>query len=182
MTMLGTNIAIIQSSQVLLAKREDFEVWSLPGGMVDPGESVAQAAIRETREETGLRIELLRLVGVYSRLGGAGPDIHGALFVAQPIGGNLTPQPDEVLELRYFAPDALPELIVWWHKLMVADAVGDVNRSIARMIKLAPPEVVHSRQELYNLRDHSGLSRSAFYKYYFEQPDTGATSLEVGGA
>jgi ADP-ribose pyrophosphatase YjhB (NUDIX family) len=88
MIKLGANVAIIQSGRILLTKREDFEVWCLPGGHIDPRESLAQTAIREAHEETGLDIELLRLVGVYSRLSEGG-DMHLALFAARPIGGTL---------------------------------------------------------------------------------------------
>ena len=63
----GTSVAILKDNRVLLTKREDFEVWCLPGGGVDPGESIPQAAIREAREETGLTVHLTRLVGLYGR-------------------------------------------------------------------------------------------------------------------
>ena len=52
--------------EVLLAKRTDNGVWCLPGGHVDLGETLAQACLREFYEETGLRGEVLRLVGIYS--------------------------------------------------------------------------------------------------------------------
>jgi ADP-ribose pyrophosphatase YjhB (NUDIX family) len=54
MPSLGVNIAVIQDGQILLTQREDFEVWCLPGGEVDACESIAQAAVREALEETGL--------------------------------------------------------------------------------------------------------------------------------
>jgi ADP-ribose pyrophosphatase YjhB (NUDIX family) len=60
MINLGVNVAVIEDGRVLLTQREDFPVWCLPGGGVDPGESLAQAAVREVREETGLEVELER--------------------------------------------------------------------------------------------------------------------------
>jgi 8-oxo-dGTP pyrophosphatase MutT (NUDIX family) len=66
---LAVIVAVIDDGKVLLTKREDFEVWCLPGGGVEDGESMAEAAIRETWEEAGIQVELTRLVGVYSRLG-----------------------------------------------------------------------------------------------------------------
>jgi len=178
MVNLGANIAIIQSGRILLMKREDFEVWCLPGGHVDSGESIAQTAIREAREETGLEVELLRLVGVYSRIGG-GVDIHVVLFTAQPSGGILKPQASEVLELRYFAHDALPDSMFWWHRQQVADAFNGIGGGVAWALKVKLAREVNSRQELYALRDRSGLSRPEFYKYYFEQWGTDETKLEV---
>jgi len=179
MIQLGTSIAIIQSGKVLMIKREDFEVWCLPGGMVDPGESVAQAAVREAREETGLEVELLRLTGVYSRTGG-GIDIHVASFVARPVGGSLEPQEGEVLELDYFAPDDLPEHLIWWHRPRIADAFAGVGGSAAWSMSIKPVEQVGSREELYALRDRSGLSRRDFYRYFFEQHGTDDGRREVG--
>ncbi len=67
MPTLGVNVAIFQDSEVLLIQRSDLPVWALPGGGVDNGESVAQAATREALEETGLEVALTRLVGICSR-------------------------------------------------------------------------------------------------------------------
>ncbi|HLZ55533.1 MAG TPA: NUDIX domain-containing protein [Ktedonosporobacter sp.] len=53
---------VIDNGQILLIQREDFKVWALPGGQIEAGESVAQAAIREVREETGIEVELTSLV------------------------------------------------------------------------------------------------------------------------
>lgn len=53
-------------TKVLLTKRADNGEWCLPGGMMDPGESAAECAVRETLEETGLSVRPIRLVGVYS--------------------------------------------------------------------------------------------------------------------
>ena len=58
MPAITVNVAVIHENQILLTKRGDFEIWCLPSGGVEEGESVAQAAIRETKEETGLDVEL----------------------------------------------------------------------------------------------------------------------------
>ena len=52
--------------EILLMRRSDNRHWGLPGGYVEPGESVVVATEREVREETGYEIEVGRLVGVYS--------------------------------------------------------------------------------------------------------------------
>ena len=83
-----------------------------PAATAKPGESLATTAVREIKEEAGLDIELLRFVGVYTRLG-LEASIHIAVFLAQPIGGesivqqNLA-QPDEVLDIRYLIPPRYP--------------------------------------------------------------------------
>lgn len=51
---------------ILLQKRVDNELWALPGGVIDIGETVSQAVTREVKEETGLDVEITRLVGIYS--------------------------------------------------------------------------------------------------------------------
>jgi|WetSurMetagenome_2_1015567.scaffolds.fasta_scaffold14342_4 glycerol-1-phosphatase len=64
---LGVGV-IIEDARgwILLEKRSDNGMWGPPGGGIEPGESVAQAAVREVREETGLTVEVTDLVGVYS--------------------------------------------------------------------------------------------------------------------
>ena len=62
----GVAAVIFTNDRVLLQRRDDTGHWGLPGGAVEPGESVRQALIREVREETGLEVEPLRLIGVYS--------------------------------------------------------------------------------------------------------------------
>ncbi len=62
--------------KVLLVKRTDNGLWCIPGGHVDLGETLAQACLRELYEETGLRAEVVRLIGIYS-------DTKGSLHIAQ---------------------------------------------------------------------------------------------------
>lgn len=182
MLTFGVNVAVIQAGQILLIKREDFEVWCLPGGHIDPGESVAQAAIRETLEETGLEVKLTRLVGVYSVQGGRAEGNHVVLFRAEPVGGVLQPEAGEVVEVGYYQPDQLPTPLVWWHRQRILDALKGVGGGVAWSQKLGwpfAPEV--TRETVYRLRDQSNLSRQEFYLKYFDQNGAGDQILEVDG-
>jgi 8-oxo-dGTP diphosphatase len=78
--------------------------WVFPGGYVDRGESVPEAALRETKEESRLNVELGPLLNVYSYPGS--PNVI-VVYTAQVIAGELAAG-DESLEARTFAPDQLP--------------------------------------------------------------------------
>jgi len=171
MPSLDVNIAIIQNGQVLLARREDFEVWCLPGGEVEAGESLPRAAVRKAREETGLQVELTRLVGIYSRPQGDAFTGHIALFAARPVGGDLDFRPEELSDLCYFDPSKLPADLVAWHRRRILDAMSGAGGSLAWVHdRLWLLEQGMIRQDLYALRDRSGLSRPDFYAANLGQP------------
>jgi 8-oxo-dGTP pyrophosphatase MutT (NUDIX family) len=75
---LGCSAAIFdEQGRILLTKRSDNGQWCLPGGAVDPGETVVEAVEREVWEETGLRVRVKRLVGIYS---------HADMLIVYPDG------------------------------------------------------------------------------------------------
>lgn len=179
MSVLAAIIAVIQNGEVLLTQREDFEVWCLPGGSVEDGETVAEAAIREVREETGIDVELTSLVGIYSRLG-LYADIHGVVFTARPIGGKLQTQPGETIAVDYFSTDNLPEPLLFGYRQRIEDAMNNVGGGVAWKQIVTPTfEGVKNREELYELRDKSGLSRVGFYLQAFNPLEPEDETLEV---
>ena len=181
MPSIGVDIAIIRDSRIVLIKREDFEVWCLPGGAVEDGESLAQAAIREAREETGLEVRLTQLVGVYSHSRWHDGSAHLALFAAWPIGGALRRSEDETVDIGYFDRADLPQPLVPWHRQMIADALDGAAGVAWSLSQPWPFESYLSRREIYALRDQSGLSRQQFYLRYFERSEPEDDILEVGG-
>jgi ADP-ribose pyrophosphatase YjhB (NUDIX family) len=128
----GVAAVIFDGERVLLQRRDDNGRWGLPGGGVDPGESVRTAIVREVREETGLDVEPLRLIGVYSDPANhqviTYPDgnvIHyvSAVFECAIRGGTLACGA-ESLDLGFFAPDALPEDTLPISRIRIVDALA----------------------------------------------------------
>ena len=179
MPNLAVNIAVLHEGKILLTQREDFETWILPSGGVEDGESLAQAAIRETREETGPDVELTRLVGVYSRLGGWW-DGYMVLFAAKPVGGEIKCQEGETIAVEWFAFDDLPGPLSLGHNRRIRDAIeGASGVVVLQEIKLPNVPNPLTRKELYELRDRSGLPRQEFYLQMIENMEIQET-LEVG--
>lgn len=156
---LAVNVAVLDRDRILLMQREDFEVWALPGGQADDGESLAAAAVREVREETGLDVTLMHLVGSYSRPSWHG-GIHVVLFAARAIGGTLAPDPVEVTDLGWFRAETLPTPLLAGQRRRIDDAFAG-RRDVVRSNSISSPFA--SREEAYRRRDASGLSRAAFY-------------------
>ncbi|MBL8038961.1 MAG: NUDIX domain-containing protein [Nitrospira sp.] len=120
-----------QDDTILLEKRRDCGWWGLPGGRVEPGESLVEAAVREVREETGLTVEVTHLIGVYSSPQGR--------IVTYPDNGDVVQLIDVVIgarvlsgqvicsqeseEVRFFSPSQFPEQIVPPARQPLADAL-----------------------------------------------------------
>ena len=98
-----------REGKVLMVRRgvePGLGLWSLPGGYVDRGEVVEEAAEREVLEETGLMVKITRLVGVFSE---PGDPVILVTYDSQIAGGRPESGP-EVLELDFFPMDRLPPL------------------------------------------------------------------------
>ncbi len=176
---LAVNVVVIHEGKILLTQREDFETWILPGGGVEEEESLAQAAIRETKEETGLNIELTSLVGVYSRLSNMFT-AHAVLFTARPIGGEIKCQEGETIAVEWFAFDEIPGPLSLGHKRRIEDAVSGASGVVVLQelnLPTMPDEI--TQKELYELRDRSGLSRQEFYLQMVENAELKETN-EIG--
>ena len=152
----GSTVVILnpKTQEVLLHKREDFRVWSLPGGKIEPGESWEDAAIRETFEETGYRIAIDRLVGEYHRpqLPGGGNVTYVALgHVIDPDAATERPG-WETVEVRWFPVDALPPSLYRFARIFIADALAALPDPVARTLYAPWYEAVAMRL-LFGLRD-----------------------------
>ncbi len=178
--VIGSNIAIIRDQQILLTQREDFEVWCLPGGQIEIGESFAECAVREAREETGLDVRLTRFVGSYTRPNWQSGLYHAHLFAAEVVGGSLQAQRGEVLEMRFFPFDELPQAMLQGHRHRILDAisgrVGIVKAELSRW-----PFPGKDRWDSYAMRDDSGLSRRVWYERHFPPLTPDQITVEMPG-
>jgi 8-oxo-dGTP pyrophosphatase MutT (NUDIX family) len=105
----SVNVVVANDTdEILLIRRSDNDNWALPGGAIDLGESVTQAAVRETREETGIDCEVTGLVGIYSdpkhiilyTSNGEARQEFSVVLTARPLSGQPTPS-DESTEVRW---------------------------------------------------------------------------------
>lgn len=101
-------VATNDAGDILMIRRTDNDNWAVPGGAIDLGESVAQAAVRETREESGIECEITGIIGIYSdpkhvilyTSNGEVRQEFSIVLTARPLSGQPTPS-SETSEVRW---------------------------------------------------------------------------------
>ena len=113
-----TAVVLDEAGRVLMIQRTDNDLWAIPGGAQEIGETSTEAAIREVREETGLDVEVTGLVGIYSDPrhviaydDGEIRQEFSICFRARSIGGQLTPS-SESKQVHWVEPDHLADLTI----------------------------------------------------------------------
>jgi ADP-ribose pyrophosphatase YjhB (NUDIX family) len=138
---VGCSAAIFDTShqRILLVRRIDNGRWAVPGGYMEPGESMTEACVREVMEETGLKVQVRRLISVYTspHILLEYPDgnrwqlvvLH---FEAVSAGGELASS-DETSEFGFFTPEEARNLQMGvLDKLRVEDAFAEQGTTIVR--------------------------------------------------
>ena len=137
-SMIGTTVLEVptvsiitfdDAGRVLLVRHAEGNDWSTPGGMIEPYEIPADAAVREMWEETGLHVELTRLIGVFGGRACTSTYANGdelawvsTLFGARPLRGELRPDGSETLDARYFSPGEMARVRCKPHVAMFVEA------------------------------------------------------------
>ena len=132
--LVGVGAIIIEGDRVVLVKRLHpplQDKWSIPGGVLEVGELVREAAIREAREETGLTVEPSELLGVYDRIL-RNPEqrvqYHYVLidFLCRRVAGDIAAASDAA-EVRWFKQEELPGL------KLAEDTLDVISKGFARL-------------------------------------------------
>ena len=130
----ATGVVFDISGKVLLQQRSDNGWWGLPGGRMDPAESLIECSAGEIFEETGLIVDVKCMVKVYSDLrdftaimypDGNLVQYVAALFICSRVAGELR-MSDESLDIGYYFPKELPEMTLLSTKLRIDDALKHV--------------------------------------------------------
>ncbi|HYZ09555.1 MAG TPA: NUDIX domain-containing protein [Pseudonocardiaceae bacterium] len=113
-----TAVVLNDAGRVLMIQRTDNDLWAVPGGAQEVGETSTEAAVREVHEETGLEVEVTGLIGIYSDPrhviaydDGEVRQEFSLCFRARPIGGLLTPS-SESRHVHWVEPDRLDTLTI----------------------------------------------------------------------
>ena len=128
----GANAVVFQNNKILLGKRTDNGLWDTFGGLVEVGESLADAAAREAWEEAGIIVKPIRLMAIFdSRLWGTVPkaQLYHVHFLCELVLGQPTTS-NEVTEVGWFEDHRLPELqhgLKDWYSILFKVAKGEIE-------------------------------------------------------
>ena len=127
---------INEQGQILLIQRSDNQLWAMPGGGIDVGETPAEGAVREALEETGVHCEPIRLIAVHDNRrykSTSAQQLYKFLFLCRllPVPAEAPSHANETLDMGWFGEDALPADLVPSHAMRITVAFrawrGDIE-------------------------------------------------------
>ncbi|GAB1421003.1 hypothetical protein MASR2M15_11350 [Anaerolineales bacterium] len=144
----GVGVLLEMDNGIVLIKRKNpphKDQWALPGGFVEVDESAEEAALRETEEETGIKAEIVELMGINSFP--EGPVVSGIMifFRVRPIGGTLQAG-DDAIDAKVFQEEDLPQLPFRTHREALNQWLNHQGRfkSKREIVGDAPPYIIRS--------------------------------------
>lgn len=123
----ATAIIPFPDDKILLIKRNTrpfVGYWALPGGRMDPDETIEETIVREVKEETGLDVIVISKSGEYVEKGFKDEvdyEYYPTCYVVKPVDGELKKQDSEIQEIELFSLDALPTPLAFEHDKMIKD-------------------------------------------------------------
>ena len=127
---VGIAVLVVYENKILLEQRGDCSLWACPGGRMEPGENISQTAIRETKEETNVDIEIKGIFGIYSdpKYGTArrytednfSQQVVDIYLLASPLSFKIK-KSEESLEVDFFELDKIPSGITPFAKEVIED-------------------------------------------------------------
>jgi ADP-ribose pyrophosphatase YjhB (NUDIX family) len=123
----ATAIIPFPENKILLIKRNTIPFkgyWGLPGGRMDPGETIEQTVVREVKEETGLDVEIDCKIGEYVEKGikdDVDYEYYPTCFLVKRVGGEIKRQESEIQDIQLFSLKELPDPLGFEHDKMIND-------------------------------------------------------------
>lgn len=132
---------VVRADEVLLVRRDAPRLWELPGGKIHAGETPDQAVRREVEEETGVRIEIIELLGWYERTGFRAH--RSPVFIGRPLQDIRGGAREDVVDVRYFPLARLPRgIFPWYRPILTNDITSPDRRPLQRRQHLGFATVV----------------------------------------
>ena len=134
----ATAIIPFPGNRILLVKRDTVPFkgyWALPGGRMDPGETVEQTIVREVKEETGLDVTVVRKIGEYIERGVKDEveyEYYPTCFLVKTVCGEIKKQESDIEEIKLFSLNEIPEILAFEHAKMAKDYVAARQINVER--------------------------------------------------
>jgi 8-oxo-dGTP diphosphatase len=133
-----------EDGRVLAVQRRDTGAWVTPGGIVEPGEPLREAAAREVYEETGVTVEIRDLAGIYQNLS---TDVVTFVFSARPRAGEDTRISDETTRARWLTLAEADEVMTPAFATRVRDALDHAATAVLRTV--SEPHIMAAKNQPY---------------------------------